>query len=160
MFIIRSAFWITAPAFLLPLGDGTVSTGTGSTGSASAAYTQDITTVEALHAAQGTVSDISGFCARQPQVCETGTKALLVVRETAKYGVKKAYEWVNGQENQTLQPREMKADQVSMSMNTNLIIAGASKETTGSVKSKASQNTLRKDDLTPAWGGPAVNNKA
>jgi len=153
MFIIRSAFWITAAAFLLPLGEGAPVKGN----EGALVQQQEISTLEALHAAQGTVSDLTGFCGRQPQVCETGTKALLVVRETAKYGMKKAYEWVNKEDGQSLQPRQLGAQKVSLNMNSRIVVAESSTETTGSVNTKASQNTLRKDDLAPAWGGPIVN---
>jgi len=153
MFIIRTAFWITAAAFILPLGEG--SSVKGENGAA--IQKQEISTLEALHAAQGTVSDFTSFCDRQPQVCETGTKALLAVRETAKYGMKKAYEWVNKEESQSLAPRQIDAQKVSLDMSTRIVVAESSSETTGSVKTRSSQNTLRQDDLAPAWGGPIVN---
>jgi hypothetical protein len=50
-----------------------------------------------LSAAIGTVADVATFCARQPQTCEAMASVASVAEAKAKYSLKLAYEWANGQ---------------------------------------------------------------
>ena len=74
MFFVRSIFWLSIVFFLMPV----------------APEDQDkveaISPIEAVGAAAAAVRDISGFCGRNPETCETGGKAALAFGYKAKYG--------------------------------------------------------------------------
>ncbi len=74
MFFVRSIFWLSLVFFLMPV----------------APEDQDkieaISPFEAVGAAAAAVRDISGFCGRNPETCETGGKAALALGYKAKYG--------------------------------------------------------------------------
>lgn len=74
MFIIRAAFWLSIVLLLIP---GDPATG-GKSASAGA--------VDAVLAARGVVADLSGICARQPDVCTHGGAALQAVGTRAWQG--------------------------------------------------------------------------
>jgi len=83
-FLLRTAFWLTLVLALIPLGSE-----------------QEHTTVEkmdpvsAFLAAQATVSDIGGFCGRNPQACETGGNALTAIGSRARDGARIVYEFLD-----------------------------------------------------------------
>ena len=62
-FLLRMAFWLTVVCVLLPSG-GTQSTSPDA----------QIDAVQAATLAGAAVSDMRGFCARQPDACEVGGK--------------------------------------------------------------------------------------
>lgn len=74
MFFVRSIFWLSLVFFLMPV----------------APEDQDkieaISPIEAVGAAAAAVRDISGFCGRNPDTCETGGKAAVAIGYKAKYG--------------------------------------------------------------------------
>lgn len=74
MFFVRSIFWLSLVFVLLPV----------------APEDQDkieaISPIEAVGAAAAAVRDISGFCGRNPDTCETGGKAAVALGYKAKYG--------------------------------------------------------------------------
>lgn len=74
MFFVRSIFWLSVVFVLLPV----------------APEDQDkveaISPIEAVGAAAAAVRDISGFCGRNPETCETGGKAAVALGYKAKYG--------------------------------------------------------------------------
>ncbi|WP_436639952.1 DUF5330 domain-containing protein [Microbaculum sp. FT89] len=53
-----------------------------------------VSTLEALSAAQSTMSDLAGFCERNPDTCQTGSAALKVFGQKAQYGARKLYEYI------------------------------------------------------------------
>ena len=78
-FLLRAAFWLSLVVLLLPAGDDT-QTGTA-----------QVSTGEAISAAQTFVSDMSGFCGRNPETCQTGEQALKTFGSKARYGAKLVY---------------------------------------------------------------------
>lgn len=80
-FIIRSVFWLSLVLLLIPFG-----------GSGSGGQNDMVSPVEALLAARGAIQDVSGMCARQPDVCETGRAALHTIGVRAREGARIAYE--------------------------------------------------------------------
>lgn len=86
-----------------------------------------VTVTRAVGAARATVSDMAGFCQRNAEVCVTGRAALTSFWAKARYGAGLLAEIVNG------------ADE------------GPGSAQTGSADV---HDTLRPDDLVPAWRGP------
>lgn len=80
-FIIRSIFWLSLVLLLIPFG------GTGG-----GAREGIVSPVEALLAARGAIQDVTGMCARKPEVCETGKAALHTITVRAREGARFAYD--------------------------------------------------------------------
>ncbi|MCB2078634.1 MAG: DUF5330 domain-containing protein [Novosphingobium sp.] len=78
-FLLRAAFWLSLVVLLLPAGED------------SDARVSQVSTGEAINAAQTFVSDMSGFCGRNPDTCETGEQALRTFGSKARYGAKLVY---------------------------------------------------------------------
>jgi len=85
-FLLRTAFWLTLVLVLIPLGSEEDST-----------PVESINPVSAYLAAQATVSDIGGFCARNPLACETGGNALTAIGSRARDGARMVYEYLDTQ---------------------------------------------------------------
>ncbi len=135
-FLIRMAFWLSVVLVLLPSGGAkqTVS-----------APRSDIGAVEAVSAASATVSDMSHFCARQPDACAVGSQAAIAFGQRAQAGAKLVYEFLN----------ERMAPQETGSI-------ARKPGTSSAALAKPSQHTLTPTDLAPAWRGPrkdAHNNR-
>jgi hypothetical protein len=81
-FLIKTTFWLTLVVLLLPLGQPSTTEATR------------IDTGAAISAASATVSDLKGFCERQPQACTVGQQAVQVVGERAQVGVKMIYDYL------------------------------------------------------------------
>ncbi|WP_305988786.1 DUF5330 domain-containing protein [Roseibium sp. MMSF_3544] len=88
LFLLRTAFWLTLVLVLIPLG---------SEQERPAEQTAAVDPVSAFIAAQATVSDIGGFCSRNPQACETGGNALTVIGSRAKDGARIVFDFLDTQ---------------------------------------------------------------
>ena len=75
MFLIRAAFWLTIVVFLLPADP--------ETGEA-----PRVGALQAIGAVHATASDLTGFCARNPDVCATGSAAFEILSEKLRNGVR------------------------------------------------------------------------
>ncbi len=84
LFLLRTAFWLTLVLVLIPLGSDQTST---------PERTEKVDPVSAFLAAQATVSDIGGFCSRNPQACETGGNALSAIGSRARDGAAIVYQY-------------------------------------------------------------------
>ncbi len=87
-FLLRTAFWLTLVLAVIPLGSGKGSS-----------PVETVDPVSAFLAAQATVSDLGGFCGRNPQACETGGEALSAIGSSARDGAKIVYEFIGTQIN-------------------------------------------------------------
>ena len=85
-FLLRTAFWLTLVLVLIPLGSEQEST-----------TVEKVDPVSAFLAAQATVSDIGGFCGRNPRACETGGNALTAIGSRARDGARIVYEFLDTQ---------------------------------------------------------------
>jgi hypothetical protein len=79
MFLLRAAFWLSVVVILLPADPE------------SGEDAPRVTAVEALWAAQGAVQDLSQFCVRNPDVCETSGTAFHVFADKVRYGTRMLY---------------------------------------------------------------------
>lgn len=115
-FLLRVAFWLSIVLVLMPSG-------------APQPNAPKIDAGEAVSAAFAAVSDMSGFCERQPEACDVGGKAAVAFGQRAQAGAKFLFDVLS----EKMSPAE-----------------------TGSIKGgkmPASQDTLTAEDLKPAWRG-------
>jgi hypothetical protein len=80
-FLLRMAFWLGVVCVLLPGGGET-------------APKAQIDTASAVSAAGAAVSDMRGFCDRQPQACVVGGKVAVAIGHKAEAGARTLYEIV------------------------------------------------------------------
>jgi hypothetical protein len=120
-FLLRMAFWLAVVLVLLP------------SGGSEPTPKINMNPLDAVAAARATVTDMQGFCERQPEACTVGSQAAVALGHRAQAGAKMLYEYLSEQ----LGPAE-----------------------TGSANAvplppaRPSQNTLSPSDLAPAWRGP------
>src|SRR5256885_965047 len=79
-FLIRTAFWLSIVIMLLPTPDSMKAPESG------------LSAAQAVTAASATVSDMSQFCVRQPETCQTGSQALAHFGHKAQASAKWLYE--------------------------------------------------------------------
>ena len=122
-FLLRMAFWIGVVCVLLPSGGKTTSADT------------NIDATQAVTLASAAVSDMRGFCGRQPDACVVGGKVAVAIGHKAEAGARTIYDFITTKLN----------------------------ENTGSVDKHAAktipvvapgQGTLTAVDLQPAWHAP------
>jgi hypothetical protein len=116
-FLIRTAFWLSIVILLLPTPESMKTPDAG------------IGAAQAVTAASATVSDMSQFCARQPEACQVGSQALTHLGHKTVASVKWLYEKVTSK---TEQPAAAPAKALAEA---------------------DSQNTLTQADTAPAWRG-------
>jgi len=113
-FLLRMAFWLGVVCVLLP-GGGTKSP------------QAQIDTADAVSAAGAAMSDMRGFCERQPEACVVGGKVAVAIGHKAEAGARTLYEIIS----------------------TQFADKAAPADETGRAR-----GTLTPADLTPAWHGP------
>ena len=74
-FIIRAAFWLALIFLLLPSDPE------------SGPNAPKVSLMDALDAVRGTITDLSQFCDRNPDLCTTGGEIVQVVADKARYGL-------------------------------------------------------------------------
>lgn len=117
MFLLRTAFWLSVVIFLIPVDHSAEQ-------QAEAARVQPIGALEAASAAQATISDMSGFCGRNPTACEIGGRVATTFMLKAQTGARMVYEFID----QSLADNPVGAN--------------------------VDHGTLTATDLSPAWRGP------
>ncbi|HZP20061.1 MAG TPA: DUF5330 domain-containing protein [Bauldia sp.] len=121
-FLIRAAFWLCVVILLIPADPK------------SGAEAPRVTLVQAFLAAQATVSDISGFCGRNPDVCATGGAAIDLLAEKAESGVRMLNRYFDQKDRNSAAP--------------------------AAAAPTADRDTLNDDDLEPAWRAPRRDGSA
>ena len=129
-FLVKTAFWLTIVLILLP---------SGSNKDAQTSNDPQISASEAVSAASAAVTDMRGFCARQPDACTVGSQVGVALAHKAQAGAKMVYDFLN---EKMREPRTATANN------------------TGSIGGNASQHTLTPTDLAPAWRAPAPRKDA
>ena len=127
-FLLKTAFWLTIVLILLP---------SGGTKDGQTSNEQQISTSEAVSAASAAVSDMRGFCARQPDACTVGSQVAVALGHKAQAGAKMLYDFL-----------------------TEKMAAREPRSTATTHGGNASQHTLTPADLTPAWRAPAPRKDA
>jgi hypothetical protein len=117
-FLLRMTFWLCVICVLLP--SGTKSTSPDA----------QIDASEAVTVASAAVSDVRGFCERQPDACITGGKVAVAIGHKAEAGARTLYEFIT-----KLREKSAASEKADSS-----VVAG--------------QGTLTPSDMTPAWRAP------
>ena len=119
-FLLRMAFWLGVVCVLLP------------SGTKSAAPDANIDAKQAVTLASAAVSDVRGFCDRQPDACVAGGKVAAALGHKAEAGARTLYEFITAKLSEKSAPVE---------------------KTGAKVVSVAApgQGTLTPADLAPAW---------
>lgn len=125
-FLLRTTFWISVLLLVLPLGGDPAGDGPSAKDRAS------IDAMSALAAAGATVSDVTGFCERQPAACDVGGQALKLVGERAMTGAAAIQDYL-GRDAEAARPIPA-----------------------GSTAPASQRGTLTPTDRKPAWRGPAA----
>src|SRR5690242_19824512 len=115
-FLLRMSFWLALVCVLLPGGGDNKAV-------------SQIDPASAVSAAGAAVSDMRGFCDRQPQACVVGGKVAVALGQKAEAGARTLFEMVSSQ---------MKDDAKS---DAKMIPASAS-------------GTLTQADVAPNWHAP------
>ncbi|MBV9556084.1 MAG: DUF5330 domain-containing protein [Pseudolabrys sp.] len=113
-FLLRMTFWLGLVCVLLP-------------GNATPSHSE-VDTAGAVSAATAAVSDMAGFCGRQPDACVVGGKVAVAIGQKAEAGARTIYEMISAKV-----AEKSGADKPSP--------AGA-------------RGTLSPTDLAPAWHAP------
>jgi hypothetical protein len=124
-FLLRIAFWLGVVCVLLP--------GSSKTPDA------NIDATQALTLANAAVSDMRGFCDRQPEACVTGGKVATAIGQKAEAGARTIYDFVSTKMTEKSEP----ADRVV-----------SSDKPTGKVVPVTARGTLTSADIAPAWHAP------
>lgn len=90
-FLLRMAFWLCVVCVLLP-GRGATTTDA------------NIDTASAISAASAAVSDMRGFCERQPDACVVGGKVAVALTHKAEAGARTIYDFVTNRINDPAAP--------------------------------------------------------
>ena len=125
-FLLKAAFWLTIVILMLP-------------SARQEAGASGVGTSEAMSAAGAAVSDMRGFCARQPEACAVGSQAAVTLGHKAQAGAKMLYDFLSDR----LGPSETGS------------VAKPSRTSDAAPALSASQHTLTPSDTAPVWRGPA-----
>jgi hypothetical protein len=121
-FLLRMAFWLGVVCVLLP------------SGTKSPSPEANIDTKQAVTLASAAVSDVRGFCDRQPDACTVGGKVAVAIGHKAEAGARTIYDFITT----TIEKS-----------------APADKTAAKAVRASApGQGTLTPTDLAPAWHAP------
>ena len=85
-FLLRMAFWLGVVCVLLPSG-----------GSRTSAPDAQIDATQAVTLASAAVSDMRGFCERQPDACAVGGKVASALGHKAEAGARTIYQFITDQ---------------------------------------------------------------
>lgn len=104
-----------------------------------------------ISAAGQTFADVSGFCARQPGVCQTAQYVAVRLEAKAKYSVRLLYNWAN---EASAGPAGV-AVPVQADGSDSVVTTSSTIKLASSDDAQSSQSTLKLEDLIPQWRGPA-----
>ncbi len=122
-FLLRMAFWLTVVCVLLP------------SGMKSASPDANIDPKQAVTLASAAVSDMRGFCGRQPDACVAGGKVAVALGHKAEAGARTLYEFIAAKLSDKLNEKAAPADK-------------------SAPVSAAGQGTLTAADQAPVWHTP------
>jgi hypothetical protein len=122
-FLLRMAFWLAIVCLLLP------------TGGQSTPPDAQIDASQAATLAGAAVSDMRGFCERQPDACVVGTKVAVALGHKAEAGARTLYGFISAKLNE----KSLVGDKTAAKV----VPASA-----------VDHGTLTAADMTPGWHAP------
>jgi len=131
-FLLRMAFWLGVVCVLLPSG-----------GSKPAAPEAQINATQAVTLASAAVSDMRGFCDRQPDACKVGGKVAVAIGHKAEAGARTLYDLVTTKIAERSAPTQKLAAQKQDGHSNG-----------GPPLPVRDRGTLTQADLAPAWHAP------
>ena len=133
-FLLRMAFWLGVVCLLLP-------------GSGAKSPDAKIDATQAITVASAAVSDVRGFCERQPDACVAGGKVAAALGEKAEAGARTLYQFISAK----LADKPADADKPAATDKTAEADKSAAKLVTVSDRT---HGTLTRNDMQPAWHAP------
>jgi hypothetical protein len=127
-FLLRMAFWLGVVCVLLPSG-----------GSKPASPEAQINATQAVTLASAAVSDMRGFCDRQPDACKAGSNVAVAIGHKAEAGARTLYQLV------ATKVREASAAKKTATQQP------AGRSNGGPPLSPRDRGMLTQADLAPAW---------
>ncbi len=125
-FLLRMAFWLCVVCVLLSFGGK------------SATPEAQIDASQAVTLASAAVSDVRGFCERQPDACEAGGKVAVAIGHKAEAGARTLYEFIT-----RLRDKPAAGEKADGKTDNKAVPASA-----------AGKGTLTPTDMAPAWHAP------
>ncbi len=122
-FLLRMTFWLGLVCVLLP------------SGAKSPSQETHIDAVQAVTVASATVSDVRGFCGRQPTACAAGGKIAVAIGHRAEAGARTIFDFIT---------TKLSKKSTPAAMTTAKVVSISARE----------QGTLTEADLRPAWHAP------
>ncbi|HZL40336.1 MAG TPA: DUF5330 domain-containing protein [Pseudolabrys sp.] len=120
-FLLRMAFWLGVVCVLLPSGAKPTSA------------EANIDAKQAMTLAGAAMTDMRGFCERQPDACVAGGKVAVAIGHKAEAGARTIYEFITTKLNEKSAPAEKTATKEAPA---------------------PGQGTLTSTDVQPAWHAP------
>jgi hypothetical protein len=155
-FLIRAAFWLCVVLALLPTFAGK------DTSSQQNVAQSNIGAGEAVIAASATVSDLTGFCSRQPEACSVGSQAAVAFGNKAQAGAKILYEYLNDRapSNATGSVAATSNTQANRDVVPLPPVRKVAQPVHDKSRAASSRDTLTPTDLGPAWRAPTARKDA
>ena len=145
-FLLRMAFWLGVFCVLLPSG-----------GSHSSAPGSQISATQAVTLASAAVSDVRGFCDRQPDACVVGGKVATALGYKAEAGARTLYEFITARLSDAGTDKAAGGATSRLADNTGAVTTGSTsprKHARMVPVSTREMGTLKPADLDPAWHEP------
>lgn len=141
MFLIRTAFWLSVVIMLLPAEEP------ASALRHDAAARAEADTGRFVAAARDTISDLSGLCQRNPDVCAVGAEAVDLFMRKARYGAGLVVRMLSDEPGAARPAAPLPAQAMP-----------PARTAAAEPAAPVARNTLTADDLRPTWRGPDDRN--
>lgn len=137
-FLLRMGFWLTVVCVLLPSGGQQTSP------------EAQIDATQAVTLASAAVSDVRGFCERQPNACAVGGKVATAIGHKAEAGARTIYEFISAKLSEPPATTEVAPAKTATAAAPRVVPVSA----TGSTGQRLTGGTLTAADMRPAWHAP------
>ncbi len=138
-FLLRMGFWLTVVCVLLPTG-----------GAKQTSPDAQIDATQAVTLASAAVSDVRGFCDRQPNACVVGGKVATAIGHKAEAGARTIYKFISAKLIDPPATTEVAANKVPAAASPRVVPVSS----TGSTGPRLTGGTLTPADMRPAWHAP------
>lgn len=141
-FLLRMAFWLCVVCVLLP-------------GSGPKTNEARIDPATAVTAASAAVTDMRGFCDRQPEACVAGGKIAVALGHKAEAGARTIIEFVSNRMSDSAETPSVPGAPATVPADRSLTTASTSPQPRAMKPVPvADRGTLTANDLTVPWHGP------